>query len=132
MRGRAFEGLAHDVEVGGRKPAFAGPFEEGLAVKCGRRDVCAWFTNDVTPDITDGPSGWIGDLEGASQVGAPGGIFAGVANFIRVEGGEMGGRNAVERAPHLVAGRRKEISHTALPFVVGEGEGQAMFRQTDG
>ncbi len=90
----------------------------------------AWLTDKVAPHVADYLAGGVRDLDGASHVVATVRISAGVANFIRVERVEMGGCKAVERAPRIMAGRREEIGDAALPFVVGQGEGESMSGET--
>lgn len=106
--------------------AFAGALQEGLAVKVGGSDVSAGLAHKVAPNAGDGASVGTGDLEGAARVGVLRGFARGIIPLVGVERGKVVRGDPVERAPDLVSGRREDIGHAALPFIIGQGESEAV------
>jgi hypothetical protein len=105
--------------------------QKGALVEVGWGDVAVGLSDEVTPDVAVGAVVVSGDGHGPAEVGVLFERSARVEALIRVEGGEVGRSDVIECAPDVFPGSTQDIGDTALPFFVGQGEGEAVMRESD-
>jgi len=122
----AGEGFLHGLPVAGWQVAFAGAFAQGAEVEGGGRDVAVRLADEIAPDVRVLEMVLGGDFDGAPDVGVVGIGLPGIESFVGIERGEVCRIDAVERAPNAMTRGGQEVGDAALPFSVGEGEGEAV------
>ncbi len=104
--------------------------QKGVPVEVGWGDVAVGLSDEVTPDVAVGAVVVGGDGHGAAEVGVLFERSVRVVALIRVEGGEVRRGDVIKRAPDVFAGSGEDIGDAALPFFVGEGEGEAVMLES--